>query len=228
MKREKKSSPGWRRTKLADIDPQPFSSEALQRLVELMPLKNNVAVGLLHQELQDYAILYLSAKANFDHAPRPASQRDALKKLRDKLASAGEALQALDDESRDRLYPADTAVDDDATSSPLTLDQIQAFVAHIDKSRDAIQDFGPRKGARPLFVHALAGLWFQFTGKRPTRTYGAHPASDDKVYTEAAKGEAGAFRNFVFAVVEALDPEDIEHGLDDNIRKAVKAIRPMG
>ena len=134
MTREKKSAPGWRRTKTRDISASPYSSEALQKLGALLPLREDADTSLLHRELQGLARIYLLAKANFDCAPRPASQRDALKKLRDKLASAAEALQALDDESRDRLNLAPTAIDADSTSSPLTLGQIQRFIADIRRT----------------------------------------------------------------------------------------------
>ena len=50
MTREKKSAPGWRRTKTGDISASPYSSEALQKLGALLPLREDADIKLLHRE----------------------------------------------------------------------------------------------------------------------------------------------------------------------------------
>ena len=62
---------------------------------------------------------------------------------------------------------------------------------------------------------ALAMIWFNFTGTRPRRRHNP--------YAPASEQEYGPFRNFVVAALEALDPEEARHGLDDGIRDAALA-----
>lgn len=224
MKREKKSEPGWRRTKIGDISASPYSRETLQRLVALLPLPDDADIESLHRELQDWARMYLHAKQNVDYAPRPSEIREELNKLRKQAARLRDTLSALDDESRSYLDRAgvnesmeNTLDPMEASSTALALSQIEGLIGLIDSSFEAIPEGGPRKVARPILVHALAKLWFQFIGKPPTRSHNP--------YAPASEQEYGEFRDFVIAAIEALDPEDIKRGLDDNIREATDKIR---
>ena len=224
MKREKKSAPGWRRTKIGEISASPYSSEALQRLVTLLPLPDDADIKSLHRELQDWARFYLIAKQNFDLAPRPSDIRETLTRVHNQAAGLRGTLSALDDESRgylDRAGANDSTKNTpdpmEASSTALALGQIEGLIEKLDSLLKAAPKGGPRKVARPLFVHGLAKLWFEFIGKLPTRRHNA--------YAPASEQEYGEFKDFVIAAVEALDPEDIKQGLDDNIREAVNAIR---
>ena len=85
---------------MGDISASPYSRETLQKLVALLPLPDGADIKLLHREIQLWASMYLHAKQNVDHAPKPSEIREELNKLRKQAGRLRDTLSALDDESR--------------------------------------------------------------------------------------------------------------------------------